>query len=127
MLNSHLLPIFHASLCLGIYPMTWQEPHTVVLQKPGKPDYLITKAYCPIVLLNVISKVLSACVATCLNSLAKEHGWLLDHHFGGRPGCTTMDALHLLTKTFKDAWAMKKVASALFLDVKGAFPHTYPP
>ncbi|EUC66987.1 reverse transcriptase from transposon X-element protein, putative, partial [Rhizoctonia solani AG-3 Rhs1AP] len=127
LIDKHLLPIFRASLRLGIYPAAWRESRTVVLRKPGKPDYGLAKAYRPIALLNVISKVLSSCVANRLNSLAEEHGWLPDHHFGGRPGHTTTDALHLITKSIKDAWATKKVASALFLDVKGAFPHAYPP
>ncbi|EUC67724.1 reverse transcriptase from transposon X-element protein, putative [Rhizoctonia solani AG-3 Rhs1AP] len=126
LLEDHLLPIFRASLRLGIYPSEWRKSRTVVLRKPGKPDYGVAKAYRPIALLNVISKVLSTCVANRLNSLAEENGWLPDHHFGGRPGRTTTDALHLLSKTIKDAWAVKKVASALFLDVKGAFPHANP-
>ncbi|KEP45734.1 putative reverse transcriptase from transposon X-element protein [Rhizoctonia solani 123E] len=126
LLEDHLLPIFCASLRLGIYPTEWRKSRTIVLRKPGKPDYSIAKAYRPIALLNVISKILSSCVANRLNSLAEEHGWLPDHHFGGRPGRTTTDALHLLTRTIKDAWATKKVASALFLDVKGAFPHANP-
>ena len=33
-----------------------------------------------------------------------------------------MDALHLVTKYIKDAWWVGKIVSALFLDVKGAFP-----
>jgi ribonuclease HI len=126
LLVPHLLPIFRASLRLGIYPTSWKCSRTVVLRKPGKPDYSAAKAYRPIALLNVISKVLSSCVAKRLTSLADEFGWLPDHHFGGRKGCNTTDALHLLVKTVKDAWARGKVASALFLDVKGAFPHAHP-
>ncbi|KAJ1299357.1 hypothetical protein OPQ81_011877 [Rhizoctonia solani] len=126
LLDKHLLPVFRASLRLGIYPTEWCKSRTVVLRKPGKPDYCVAKAYRPIALLNVVSKILSSCVADRLNNLAEKHGWLPDHHFGGRPGRTTTDALHLITKTIKDAWASRKVASALFLDVKGAFPHAYP-
>ncbi|KAJ1299394.1 hypothetical protein OPQ81_011131 [Rhizoctonia solani] len=126
LLDMHLLPIFRASLRLGIYPTAWCKSRTVMLCKPGKPDYGLAKAYRPIALLNVISKILSSCIADHLNHLAEGHGWLPDHHFGGRPGRTTTDALHLIVKTIKDAWAAKKVASALYLDVKGAFPHAYP-
>jgi ribonuclease HI len=74
----------------------------------------------------VVSKILSACIAKRLTSLADEFEWLPEHHFGGRKGRNTTDALHLLVKTVKDAWARGKVASALFLDVKGAFPHAHP-
>jgi hypothetical protein len=118
-LLDHLLPIFRASLRLSIYPSEWKHSRTAVLRKGGKSDYSVAKAYRPIALLNVSSKILSACVANRLNSLANTHKWIPAHHFGGRPGRTTTDALHLLTKTVKDAWARGQVASALFLDVKG--------
>ncbi|QRV86981.1 Reverse transcriptase from transposon X-element protein [Ceratobasidium sp. AG-Ba] len=117
---------FLASLTHGIYPTYWRHSRTVVLRKPGKPDYTVSKAYRPIALLNVVGKILSSCVATRLNRLAEQHNWLPAHHFGGRQGRTTTDALHLLVKRVKDAWAKGEVASALFLDVKGAFPHANP-
>lgn len=129
LLVDHLLPIFRASLRLGIYPASWKQSRTAVLCKPGKPSYTVAKSYRPIALLNVASKILSSCIAKRLTSLANTHGWLPDHHFGGRSGRTATDALHLLTKTVKDAWARSpggQVASALFLDVKGAFPHALP-
>jgi hypothetical protein len=44
-------------------------------------------------------------------------------HFGGRPGRTTSDSLHLLTDTIKAAWRKKQVVSVLFLDIEGAFPN----
>ncbi|QRW06349.1 Reverse transcriptase from transposon X-element protein [Ceratobasidium sp. AG-Ba] len=121
-----LLPIFLSSLCNDLYPSDWRHLRTVVLRKPGKPDYSVPKAYCPIALLNIVSKILSSCVATRLNTLAEQHNWLPAHHFRGRPGRTTTDALHLLLKQIKDAWSKDQVASALFLDVKGAFPHANP-
>lgn len=126
LLAPHLLPIFHASLRLGIYPTEWKHSRTAVLRKAGKTDYMVAKAYRPIALLNVSSKILSSCVANRLNLLAVTHSWIPEHHFGGQPGRTTTDTLHLLAKTVEDAWARKEVASALFLDVKGAFPHAHP-
>ena len=46
------------------------------------------------------------------------------NHFGARPGRITTDSIHLLTKTVKDAWRKNLVVSALFLNVKSAFPST---
>ncbi|KJA19536.1 hypothetical protein HYPSUDRAFT_109586, partial [Hypholoma sublateritium FD-334 SS-4] len=47
--------------------------------------------------------------------------------FGGRPGRTTTDSLHLLTKFTKDAWRKGHEVAAIFMDVKGAFPNTVIP
>jgi hypothetical protein len=126
LLVDHLLPILRASIRLGIYPAAWKKSRTIVLRKPGKPSYSVAKAYRPIALLNVSSKIFSTCIAERLKTLADRHVWLPEHHFGGRAGRTTTDALHLFVKTVKDAWARGQVASALFLDVKGAFPHALP-
>ncbi|CUA77302.1 putative RNA-directed DNA polymerase from transposon BS [Rhizoctonia solani] len=126
LLVPHLLPVFRASLRLGIYPVEWRKSCTVVLRKPGKPDYSVPKAYRPIALLNVVSKILSACVAERLTRLADKHGWFPAHHFGGRASCNTTVAIHTAVKAIKDAWARGQVVSGLFLDVKGAFPHADP-
>ncbi|KAF8595013.1 hypothetical protein BDV93DRAFT_410553, partial [Ceratobasidium sp. AG-I] len=53
-----LLPIFRTSLDQGLYPADWKHSKTAVLRKPGKPNYTVAKAYRPIALLNVSSKIL---------------------------------------------------------------------
>ena len=55
--------------------------------------------------------------------MVETHGLLLEMHFGGRPGRTTTDSLHLLMDMVKAAWCRKKVVLVLFLDVEGAFPN----
>lgn len=96
---------------------------TVVLCKPGKPCYDTPKAYRPIALLNTMGKVLTAIVAELMVFYTKMHYLLPAHHFRGRPGRTTTDAVHLLTHRIKDAWRKKQVTAVLFLDIEGAFPN----
>jgi hypothetical protein len=55
----------------------------VVLQKPGKDDYTITKAYRPIVLFNTTCKLLTAIVADQMTYLLEHHELLPSTHFGG--------------------------------------------
>jgi hypothetical protein len=116
-------PIFHATFTLEIYPEQWKKSSTIVLCKPGRPDYCLPKAYRPITLLDTMVKILSSCVADDLIYVAERHNLLATIHFGGRLGCSTTDSLHLLTKFITDAWASKeKYVSMLFLDIKAAFP-----
>jgi hypothetical protein len=49
-------------------------------------------------------------------------GILPELHFGGQPGRSTTDSIHLLVQTIKDAWRKGLVVSVLLLDVEGAFP-----
>ncbi|QRV96882.1 Reverse transcriptase from transposon X-element protein [Ceratobasidium sp. AG-Ba] len=111
-----LLPVFRATFTLKYYPQSWKESNTVVLRKPGKKDYTVPKAYRPIALLNVVSKLLSACVADSLNDLVERHGLLPEHHFGGHHGRSTSDAMQVISSFIKDAWRSHEVVSALFLD-----------
>lgn len=41
----HLLSLYRASFKLNWYPKEWKESKTVVIRKPGKGNYHLTKAY----------------------------------------------------------------------------------
>jgi hypothetical protein len=71
-------------------------------------------------------KVLAGIIVEHLTFYIEKYHLLSDHHFGGRPSCTTTDTLHLLTYRTKDAWRKGNVASVLFLNIKGAFPNAAP-
>ena len=122
-LTPQLLRLFQAIFLLKTYYNPWRDFTTIVLRKPGKPDYAIPKAYRPIALLNTTGKLLTAVIADQLTYLLESNNLLPPTHFGGRPGCSTTDSLHLLEATIKNAWRAGKVASVLFLDIEGAFPN----
>ena len=122
-LQEHLLPIYNAVFTLKTYYAPWRESITVILRKPGKPNYTVLKAYRPIALLNTMAKILSALVAERTSYLLKAHELLPNTHFGGRPGRSTTDSLHLLETTVRHAWRQGNVVSALFLDIEGTFPN----
>jgi hypothetical protein len=58
-----------------------------------------------------------------LSHLIESHQLIPPTHFGGHPGQTTTNALHLLVHHVKDAWCKGKVVSILFLDIEGTFPN----
>ena len=45
LIEQHLQALMQASIDLGHFPKPFKQTNTVVLRKPGKPDYTITKAY----------------------------------------------------------------------------------
>ncbi|KAF8836314.1 hypothetical protein BDN67DRAFT_884633, partial [Paxillus ammoniavirescens] len=51
------------------YYHPWREFTTVVLRKPGKPDYTVTKAFRSIALQNTTGKPLTSIVADQLSYL----------------------------------------------------------
>jgi len=91
-------------------------------KKASKLDYTALGAYHPIVLLNTMANILSACITDVLVYMAETHNMLPDNHFGCTPRRSTTDSLHFITKYVKDAWRKGEVVSTLFLDVKSTFP-----
>jgi ribonuclease HI len=126
LLLDRLLHIYCAMLKRNLHYAPWKTFTTVVLRKPGKPRYDVPKAYRPIALLNTTWKVLAAVIADQLTFYSEKYQLLPMNHFGGRPGRTTTDAVHLLTHKIKNAWRQGEVSSVLFLDVEGAFPNAVP-
>ena len=123
LIESRLWYIYTAIVDKGWYYAPWKSFTTVVLRKPGKPRYNIPKVYRPIALLNTMGKVLTSIVAEQLTYYTEKFALLPPLHFGGRPACTTNDAIHYLVYKIKDAWRKKQVTSVLFLDIEGAFPN----
>jgi len=119
----HVYHIYRAVFDIGVYYEPWQHWNTIVLRKPGKARYDTAKSYRPIALLNTLHKLLTSITAELLIYWGEHHKLLPPMHFGGRPGRTTTDAVHLLAQTVKHAWRNGKVVSALFLDIEGAFPN----
>ena len=72
--------------------------------------------------METLTKPLSGCVTELLSPQAEKHNLLLNTNFCGCPGRSTIDTLYLTTKFIFDHWRKGNVVSALFLDVKGAFP-----
>lgn len=122
LLTPYLGMLYRATFALKHYPAEWAATDSVVIQKPGKGDYTVPNAWRPVTLSNGMARVLNATLADDLVAHAERTGALPANHFGGRPGRSTMDSIHLMSKTVMDAWRRGEVASALFLDVKGAFP-----
>ena len=117
-----LEPLYRASVRLNHCPNRWRNSTTVVIRKPGKPDYQVLKVYQPIELLCCMGKILSAVIPRDIMRESERTGILPAHQFGCRPGRTSTDARHYFTDWVKNAWRKGLVVSVLFLDVKGAFP-----
>jgi len=122
-LFDYFLPLFNATTKLCTHYDPWRESITIILRKPGKPDYSVPKAYRPIALLNTTAKLLSSIVTDRASYILEAHNLLPATHFGGRPRHTMEDSLHLLESTVRNAWRQGKVVSALFLDIEGTFPN----
>ena len=124
-LQHHLLALAQQSMITGHFPQSYKETITLVLRKPNKPNYTNPNAYRPIALENTIGKVLESIMADHISYLCETFDLLPKHHFGGRPGRTTEDAMLILSESIYQAWKKGNVFSAILMDVAGAFNNVH--
>ena len=55
----------------------------IVLRKPNKGDYTIIKTYKPVILFNIINKIIKLIIIRRINYLAEIYGLLLKTYLGG--------------------------------------------
>jgi hypothetical protein len=124
-IQHHLRALAQASFNNGHFPTAFKTTTTVILRKPGKPDYTKPNAYRPIALENTLGKVLESIIAEALSYLTETYALLPQQHYGGRPERTTEDAMMLLSERIHEAWKHKEIFTAVFMDVAGAFNNVH--
>ena len=111
-----------ASFRLGYFPRSFKHTTTVVLRKPNKSK---VKAYRPVALENTLGNIMESVVAEIICYLTETYKLLPAYHFGGRPGRSAEDAMMILSESIYKAWKEKKVYTAVFMDVSGAFNNVH--
>lgn len=117
-----ILAFFDACVRFAVHPKYFKASFTVVIPKPGKPDYTRAKAYRPIVLLNCLGKLLEKLIAKRMQFDAQKFGIMHPCQFGGTAQHSTTDAGIQLVHNIRQAWKMGMDSSALLLDVSQFFP-----
>ena len=117
-------PLYRATFVLEYYPATWKETETIVLRKPNRTSYHNPNSWRPIVLSKGEARALNKCIAEDLSWGCEAKHLLPTEHYGGHPGRRATDAVMAMVAEVKNAWRKGKVATAIFLDVKGAYPST---
>jgi hypothetical protein len=70
----------------------WKTASIIMVNKPNKPDYSISKAYYPIALMECTGKLLEKIVTKCININIKEFDLLMTQ-FGSCPHHNARDAM----------------------------------
>jgi Reverse transcriptase (RNA-dependent DNA polymerase)/Endonuclease-reverse transcriptase len=124
-IEHHLQALMQASLRIGHFPKPFKQTTTVVIRKPSRPDYTKVKAYRPIALENTIGKVMESVITDIISYLTETHELLPPHHYGGRPGRSAEDAMMIMSESIYKTWKEKKIYTAVFMDVAGAFNNVH--
>ncbi|SNX85028.1 uncharacterized protein MEPE_03736 [Melanopsichium pennsylvanicum] len=125
-LGTVLASLFNHCVAVGYHPSVWKTATTVVIRKPGKPDYRAPNAYRPISLLNTTAKLLEGLVSRRILHAAEELPLLPPAHYGGRPKRATQDALLAIRQFARSAQRNHLCVAILLADVKGAYNAVLP-
>lgn len=87
------------------------------MQKPYKDNYMLVKAYLPIVLLDTIEKTFKSILARKIRAITKIHYFLPNTYFGKKRNISTKYVVHFLIEKTYAAWDREKKVSVLMLDI----------
>ena len=120
---SHLTSLFNAMVLWGHHP--WRCATVVPIPKPGKPDYRIAKAYCPISLLECCGKLLEKIIAKRILLDAARFHLLPSCQFGSCDYDTASDAVLSIVHTIQTCVKTGHVAGLLLFDIQGFFDNLH--
>ena len=116
--------IYKSLMAKGYHPIRWRKAIGVILKKSGKRNPSTPRAYRIISLLNCLGKVIEKIVATRLAEIAENSDLLYFDQMGGRKEKSAIDTVMSMIHDTQIAKQQgKKITTALFIDVKGAFDH----
>jgi hypothetical protein len=107
---------------LGYFPKQWRHAVTVIIRKADKDSYANPGSYRPIALLSCLGKIFESLLTKRITYWAENNNVIAHGHFGGRANRCTDDANLFLSSWIRQKWRENKIVSALFLDVKSAYP-----
>lgn len=111
--------VFNEAIVTGQYPNCLKQARVVPIFKSGIKDDV--NNYRPISCLSVLDKLLEKLLAARLVEFTQRFNLICDHQYGFRSGSSTLTACCDLVDDIYDAIDHKRLAGALFIDLKKAF------
>jgi hypothetical protein len=115
--------LFETCIELFYHSKTFKKVNTITLKKAKKDDYIISKTYRLIILLNIMSKIMKSIMSRRIAWLTKTYRLLFESHMRCRKNRSIESTLKLLTKQIYIVWdkSSNRIVILLSLDVIEAF------
>ncbi|KAF5255354.1 hypothetical protein FOXYS1_14244 [Fusarium oxysporum] len=120
-IGTHVRRLFERCLTIGHHPKPFKEAEVVMIAKPGRRDFTEPRAWRPISLLSCLGKGLERLIARRLAWAAVHYSVLDPQQAGALPKRSATDLVTALIHDIEEAFARKKVATLVTMDVQGAF------
>jgi len=108
-----------ANMCieLGYWPSHFKRSTTIVISKPNKKSYNLPKAFRPIVLLNIVCKLIKKVIGERLQFNITSNKFIHPSQLGGLKFKSTIDAGVALTHIIHTGWIKNLSTSTLAFDI----------
>ncbi|KAF6515167.1 hypothetical protein HZS61_005073 [Fusarium oxysporum f. sp. conglutinans] len=120
-IGTHVRRLFERCLTMGHHPEPFKEAEVVMIAKPGRRDLTEPRAWRPISLLSCLGKGLERLIARRLAWAAVHYSVLHPQQAGALPKRSATNLVTDLVHDIEEAFARKKVATLVTMDVQGAF------
>ena len=107
---------------LGHWLSYFKTSTTVIIPKPNKSIYDSPKAYCPIILLNMIGKLFKKMIRERLQFHIIANNFVHQSQLGGLKQRSTTDAEVVLTHIIRSGWVKNLITSMLAFNIAQFFP-----
>ncbi|KAM6513286.1 hypothetical protein FALCPG4_18932 [Fusarium falciforme] len=120
-IGTHVCRLFKGCLTTGHHPKPFKEAEVVMIAKPGRRDLTSPRAWRPVSLLSCLGKGLERLIARRLSWAAVHYSVLHPQQAGALPKRSATDLVAALIHDIEEAFARKKVATLVTMDIQGAF------
>ncbi|OBS20651.1 hypothetical protein FPOA_06995 [Fusarium poae] len=120
-IGTHVRRLFERCLSIGHHPKPFKEAEVVMIAKPGRRDLTSPRAWRPVSLLSCLGKGLERLIARRLAWAAVHYNVLHSQQAGALPKRSATDLVTALIHDIEVAFAHKKVATLVTMDIQGAF------
>jgi len=118
----NIICIMNACFDLGHWPNHFKKSTTIIIPKPNKSTYDSLKSFRPIVLLNMLGKLIEKVIGERLQFQAISNNFIHQSQLGGLKFKSTSDAGIALTHFIHTGWIKHLSTSTLAFDIAQFFP-----
>ena len=116
-----IIDLLSACLRARHHPCLWKEAVVCVIPKPNRADYTLAKNFCPISLLECLSKLLEKVVTKLIYRDMSKHALVPTTQFGGRNASSALDAGLTVLHDIQMAHHTGLRSGILLFDIQGFF------
>ena len=113
----NIISITNTYFELELWPLQFKSSSTIIIPKPNKKSYDSLKSFRPIVLLNILGKLIEKIIGECLQYHLISNNFIHLCQLGGLKQRSTTDAGVALTHFICLSWIKYNMTSTLVFDI----------